>query len=371
MSIPTTTPTQLCDYKPFLQKAKVDSLKLRIEIEKVKFVSSTFCEKYQKIYVTGELDEEFNLEKHKTNIYKGITTRIGVVSCMTGKDQSREFVYFQINSKMCKELYLEGITQNTIKLVYDYIIDLQVVSFSFEDFLAGYVTDIDFAYDVEISPDNMKKLNNQIYAKIRVDKYKFVDRPFGKLDNVGIQFNKRDKATPTNPFIKIYHKGIEFETKSREFYEEFLSAYNLKNYGRYEYTLKNAKHQKHLGIEIKTMKQLIETDRATIEGIILSGISENYIEKRIVKRDYSKLSATDRLILHLIHEVINLGGARSSIYGVLATFDKENKAERRDKSRVKKMIDNLMERVEIGDKNKLIMNQEIHGILDIFKLNEN
>jgi hypothetical protein len=368
LSLTTISPPNLGGVKQYLQKLKVDSLKLRIEIEKVQFVSSTFCEKYQKIYVTGELDEEFNLEKHKTSISKGITTRIGIVSCMTGKDQMREFVYFQVNSKMCKGDYLKGITEETIRQVYDYIISQEVVFMTYDDFINGYVTDIDFAYDVEISPDNMKKLNSRIYSKVREDKYKYVDKPFGKQENIGIQFNKRDKATPTTPFIKIYHKGIEFQYHSNEFYNEFLSPLNLNNYGRLEYTLKNAKHQKHLGIEIKTLNQLLKADSNVIEGIVLSGISENYIEKRIVVRDYTKLSPTDRLILHLISEVIERGGDKSAIYGILSSFNVEVVSDRRDKSRVKKLLDDLMERVEVGDKKKMVMNEEINSILSLFNL---
>jgi hypothetical protein len=132
--------------------------------------------------------------------------------------------------------------------------------------------------------------------------------------------------------------------------------------------LKNAKHQKHLGFEIKTLNQLLKAESEVVEGIVLSGISENYIEKRIVVRDYTKLSPTDRLILHLISEVIERGGDKSAIYGILSSFNVEVVSDRRDKSRVKKLLDDLMERVEVGDKKKMVMNEEINSILSLFNL---
>jgi hypothetical protein len=359
---------QVANLSHYLQTVKVDSFKLRIEAEKVQIVSTTFCEKYQKIYITGELEEEFNLEKHKTNIENGITTRIGVVSCTTGKDRIEEFIYFQVNAKMCKSNYLSGVTKDTISQVYDHIINQKIVYVTFQDFLNGYVTDIDFAYDVEISHDNMKKLNNQIYGKIREDKMKFVDKPFGKQENIGLQFNRRDKATPTSPFIKIYHKGIEFEYKSQEFYNEYLSHYNLKNYGRLEFTLKNARHQKQLGIEIRTLNQLVNYDRQIIEPIVLAAISENYIEKKIIVRDYSKLSPTNRFILYLINEVIERGGDKITIYKVLETFSQDSPSDRRDKSRLKKLIDEMLDRLENGTKKQLVKNKEINGVLRLFSL---
>lgn len=356
------------DFSKFLQKIKVDSFKLRIPIEKVTFVSTTFCEKFKKLYInTGELDEDISLEKHKTDITNGISTRIGIVCCRVGKDESKEFVYFQVNSKMCRERYLEGVTLDTIKDVYDYIMALNIVFVDYEEFLFGFVTDIDFAYDINITASLMVDLNKKIYSKVREDRFKYVDKPFGKQDNVGMQFNKRDKATPSLPFIKIYHKGVEMKHHSNEFYTAYLSGIDLSNYGRLEYTLKNAKHQKYLGISIKTLSQLLEVDRMLMENIVLRGIPEGYVEKRLIVKDYSKISPTERIILHLMTEVVNHGGDKQSIYSVLNTFDMNEKSDRRDKSRVKKTIDNLVSMMDTGTKKSMKVNREVNDILKILK----
>lgn len=351
-----------------LQKIKVDSLKIRIPIECVKVVSSTFLEKFQKLYVTGEIAEDISLESHKTDITDGITTRIGVVVCRVGKDESKEFIYIQANAKMLKSRYLEGITLETINLIYDYVIALGIIEFSFEQFLDSFVSDIDFAYDVNISPENMILMNQKIYSKIHQNKLKYVDKPFRKDSNIGLQFNRREKATPSLPFIKIYHKGIEFEHHSKEFYEAHLKGFNLSNYGRLEYTLKNAKHQKHLGISIKTLRQLLEVDRLMIENIVLRGIPECYVENRIVIRDYGKITPVDKMLLYYMERLIEQGSDKQDLFSVLKLFSGNDSASRRDHSRMKNKLISLFETMENGNKKRAAKNKEINDVLRVLKI---
>jgi hypothetical protein len=352
----------------FFQKIKVDSFKLRIPTEKVTIVSTTFCEKFKKLYIdTGEIDKDVSLEKYKTNIENGISTRIGIVNFRVNRDESKEFIYFQLNSKMCKERYLEGITTDTIKIVYDYIIALNIVYVDYQEFINGFVSDIDFAYDINITAPVMVEMNKQIYSRVRDDKFKYVDKPFGKQDNVGMQFNRREKATPSSPFVKIYHKGLEMKHNSPEFYAAYLSGIDLSNHGRLEYTLKNAKHQKHLGISIKTLNQLMEIDRMLIENIVLSGIPEGYIEKRVVVKDYSKITPTERVILHLMTELVNRGGDKQIIYSVLRTFDSTSSTDRKNMSRAKKIIDDLVFMMDTGTKKTMKLNRKVNDVLRILR----
>lgn len=371
MSNPTTsgriTPNSNPIYKN-LQKIKVDSLKIRIPVEDVKIVSSTFLEKFQKLYVTGEIAEDISLESHKTDITNGITARIGLVCCRVGKDESKEFIYIQANSKMLKSRYLEGITLDTIYLIYTYIIDLKVIEFDFEQFLNAYVSDIDFAYDVNVSPENMIVMNQKIFSKVHQDKLKYVDKPFRKDSNIGLQFNRREKATPSLPFIKIYHKGIEFEHHSKEFYDSFMKGIDLKNYGRLEYTLKNAKHQKHLGISIKTLRQLLEIDKMMIENIVLRGIPECYVESRIVIRDYGKITPVNKVLIFYMESLIKQGYDKQDLFAVLRLFDGKDSASRRDASRIKNLLNTLFETMENGNKKQAIKNKEINDVLRVLKI---
>jgi hypothetical protein len=353
-------------HQSFLQKIKVDSFKLRIPTEKVTVISSTFRQKFQKIYIsTGELDSEVSLENHKTDITNGITSRMGYAVSRHGKEETEVF-YFQLNAKMCQRRYFDGIGQDTIRLVYDYIMALNVVFVPYEDFLDGYVSDIDFAYDIAITPKHLMVLNQRLLENVIDSKMRYIDKPFRKNDNVGIAFNRREKATPTTPFIKIYHKGLELQSKTKEFDDAYLSGIDSKNVGRLEYTLKNSKHQKHLGIEIKTLRQLLAMDKSLIESIVTSGIRENYLEKGLRNIDYTKLSPIEKILKYYMEDLITLGRDRQDLYAALDVFDVKDSKGYIDKSRMKKKITSLIE--ESAQKEKLDKNEELASAIRAFGL---
>lgn len=349
----------------FLQKTKIDSFKLRIPTDKVTVVSSTFREKFQKLYLTGEIDSDISLENHKTDITNGITARMGYAVSRHG-DKENEVFYFQLNSKMCKEKYFDGIGYDTIKLVYDYVMDLKIVYVEFEDFLNGFISDIDFAYDVSITPKHLCILNQRLFENVVDSKVKYVDKPFRKSDNVGIGFNKREKATPSTPYIKIYHKSLELESKSKEFHDSYLTEVNCKDIGRLEYTLKNSKHQNHLGIRIRTLRDLLDMDKLLIEGIVVSGIRENYLEKGLKNIDYSKLSLHERLLKFYMEDLITLGRDKKDLYSVLNTFDMKDAKERVYSGRASKLIASLIQ--ESVQKEKLDKNEKLASAIRAFGL---
>ena len=357
-------------YEQFLRKIKVDSLKIRIPSEAVEIISPTFMQKFSKVYVSGEhaglVDDYISLENHKTDITNGITTRIGIVSSLIAKDTTKEFFYIQVNAKMCQSRYFEGINQDTIKLVYDYIMALEVISVSFDVFLDSLISDVDFAYDISISSDHMKTLNHKIYSSVLPNKKKYLDEPFRRKDNVGIVFNRREKATPTSPFIKIYHKGLEFANKSKEFCDFYFLGIDLSNYGRLEYTLKNSKHQKHLGIGVKTLNQLMEIDKNLIERIVLDGIKENYMDKPVRFIDYSKLSPTDKVLLYFMNESVDKGADITELYKCLLVFDVKIDKDRKDKSKMRKKIESLIS--DLHKEKKLDENKKLNDVIRLLNL---
>ena len=207
---------------------KIDSLKLRIPKHKVTYVDPTFCEEYQKIYLsTGEIDEHINLEKHRVNYTNGISTRIAEFHSLNGSFAEEQIV-IQCNAKQLRESYFEGINLKNLRKLYDFIIDLKIISFKYEDFLGAYVSDIDLCYDAIVDPKTMIEANQEIYRNIKPTYYKYVGRPFRQSGNVGLQFNSREKATPAKPYVKIYHKTLELLNKSNEFAEAYLKEINWK-----------------------------------------------------------------------------------------------------------------------------------------------
>ena len=354
-------------YTQFLEKVKVDSLKIRIPKEDVEIISSRFLQAFQKVYINhGDVDEHISLENHKTNVTNGITTRIGLVESLVAKSVVKEFIYIQVNAKMCEKRYFDGIGKETIGIIYNYIMALKVIFVSFDIFMDALVSDIDFAYDIPISPEHMKFLNQKMYNAVLLKKKKYLDEPFKRKDNVGISFNRREKATPTSPFIKIYHKGLEFANKSKEFCDFYFSGIDLVNYGRLEYTIKNAKHQKYLGIGIKTLSQLMDMDKSLIERIVTHGIKECYMEKGVKLIDYARYSPTDKLILYFLNQLVSKGADRVEIYKSLDVFDKTIAKERKDKTRMKGKIDSLIN--EISLKQELKKNERLNNAIRLLHL---
>jgi len=343
-----------------LNVVKIDSLKIRIPIHKVSLVDHNFASKFQKVYVrTGDIDPNINEEKFKMNITNGIKTRVAILRTLEG-EKAEDQLIIQCNAKKLKSRYLEGITIDTIRIVYDYIISLKIVCFTYEDFLDGYVSDIDLCYDVQVSQETMIEANREIFRNIKPSMYKYVDSPFSRKENTGLQFNKRDKATPAKPFCKIYHKTIELKYNSIEFSEEYLSEVNFENIGRLEFCIKNSKHRKYLNQSFRSLKDLLSIQQQELEKIIFSGVL-SYIEKKTIIREYKDLSPTDRLILIFINRLITKGSDKEELLSSLNQFEIPQ-----EKSRMKKKLKNLIENVD--DNNKLKSNSKSLNFLRALRL---
>lgn len=346
-----------------LEVIKIDSLKLRLPLYKVEIIDSTFCEKYKKLYIdTGEEGKEVNLDKHKVHLENGISTRIGIAHVQMGST-AQEQVFFQVNAKMLKEDYFLGLTKETFPKAWKYIMDLQIVYCDYKTFLQAYVSDIDFAFDTEVKVWGMREANWEIYRNVKPENYRFVEKPFTRGTNIGMEFNKRDKATPGKPFVKIYHKGLELKYKSNEFAEAFLQGQDFENIGRLEFTLKNSKHRKHLGLEFVTLEDLLEMEegqKQILKKAVFNGIF-CYISKSSTMRKYRDLSPTDQMILYFIDRYIEKGADHQAVYYVLETYETPQ-----EKSRMKKKLKQLLENVE--NKKRFIQNEEAMSFLRTLKI---
>ena len=342
---------------------KIDSLKIRIPRHLVKYVDPTFCEEYQRIYTSsGMIEDLVNLDKHKVNISDGISTRIAVMF-LTDGPVINEYIIIQANAKQLKSKYLEGITLYNVEALYHYIMRLQIIYCDFETFMnESLVSDIDIAYDVQISPKGLADAISGIYSNILPSAFRFVGKPFKTKSNTGLQFNLRDKATPSRPFVKIYHKSLELEYKSNDFFEKHIkNKVAHQNIGRLEFTIKNAKHKKALDIaNVKTLTDLLTTPHEILCEIAFSGVL-NYINKKDVIREYADLSPTDRLILYFINACVSKGADKQSIFNVLNIYNVPQ-----ERSRMKKKINVLINHV--ADEKKMIANTESMNFLRQIKI---
>lgn len=344
-----------------LEIIKIDSLKIRIPKYLVNYVDDTFAEEYQKVYVkTGMIEDHVNLDKHKVNVTSGISSRIAVFNSLQG-GKSEEQIVIQCNAKQLKEKYLQGITRATLPALYQYIIDLNIVYFTYETFLNAYVSDIDFCYDVKVTPKAMIEANQEIYNSVKPSCFKYVSKPFRQKTNVGMQFNTREKATPGRPYVKIYHKTLELQTKSSEFAEKYLVGQDYQDIGRLEYTIKNSKHRKQLGIQASTLNELLNIDQSKIKSIVFGGVPK-YTENDSFHRSFKAVSPTDRLILMLINRCRKRGDNNSIFMNLLNYFDVAT-----EKSRIKKKLETLIFKVD--EKSRILPDIETRYFLDAVKLN--
>ena len=343
-----------------LEKIKIDSFKLRIPRRLVTFTDAKFASTYQKLYSeTGEIDEHINLDKNKVDIKNGITSRIGVIHSMDANGGG-EYIVFQINAKQLEKKYFEGINRNNLPLIYKYLMNLKIVHCNYNIFKEGLISDIDLCFDFTITREGMQETNQKIYEKILPYCFKYVSKPFRKKTNTGLQFNDRAKATPSKPYCKIYHKTTELETKSEEFAKHYLKDLDYSNLGRFEYTIKNASHKRHLKLNYKTLDEFLKIPQKRLELFFFNGIKSYTMPTEII-REFKDLSPTDRMLLECLNRLIMRGSDKTNLYTILNIFEVPQ-----EKSRMKKKLINLLENID--DKERLISNKESMQMLRVLRL---
>jgi len=279
----------------------IDSLKLRLKVDRVRFTPEGRRLLFErKLLLTKgdikkllskeveleELEEQY-LRDFKRYAYipecleeQGIKVRFLVVSRYFSFNPglSGDYLEVLINSKLLKKRYFEGITSETVRLIWEEICSLGLFEVSFEDFLNGQAVDIDIKMDIEdISSEEFGRfiylLNNIKTGELHLG-----------VKNLGFQYSYRNKVSQyiSKPFVKLYYKPVELVYGSPVFYRKFLEplygkeAYQLR-LARVEGTIKNLKHLRHLGIKDNSLGYLLE--QLTPERI--RGILGSFLDKHL------------------------------------------------------------------------------------------
>jgi len=240
----------------------IDSLKLRIPIQKVEIIEPTLKGTWIKARIsvdTGEIIED--PEKFKNQSFgvenKGIKTKYLCQKISNGRTVE-DYLCILFNSKLLKSRYLEGITSENIGIVYDEMMKQNIVKVSFEDFINGICTDIDFKADYELkekeSFDDLLTNLDKLTTKT-ADREKG-NRIFRQKGNYGIEWSKRQFSSNSNPYVKVYHKSIELLYNSSIFYQEYIKEMN-QNLVRVEWTLKGKKHAEGFYYHRECEKRLV------------------------------------------------------------------------------------------------------------------
>lgn len=295
-------------------KISMDSGKVRILLSEVEIIDPNLGQYHVNVNLeTGDYDTEDKFKKNSMlRKNKGISTRF-CLETQNDKGINKEYLVILLNSKILRERYFEGITKDNSKLVYDNIIELGIVKFTYRSFMKGLCTDIDFKNDIYCKSfgdviQQIKKiskpssLSNRGYNSLN-------KRKQGILVNQGIEFGIRKKASSAYPFLKFYHKFIELINKSSEFYNEYIEPLKLdiENLVRVEFTIKNAAHFKKYKIENTSLESILNLEQSTLEDI-KKDILRIHLDQRVkVIIPKLKLNIMDTFLLNAISEHIKNG----------------------------------------------------------------
>jgi hypothetical protein len=246
----------------------IDSLKIRIPIHKVTIHHGGLNSVVQKSSKsTGEFLGE-SLETSIRSDLDGVRTAFAVSKESLDGKRMGTFLTILVNAKMLGRGYFDGITTETIQTIYSYLMELEWVSFTYEDFLIGELVDIDVRKDFQctdpIMVDVFKRLKSNFKGGGKIDTGHI---PFytGKRWT-GLQFNKRTTTSfLTAPFMKIYNKHADsMNPKHCDFFKHhhITVPYDL---WRVEYTIKNKRHLRHLGMG-NTLRDVLSTSQDVLDG---------------------------------------------------------------------------------------------------------
>ena len=319
---------------------KLDSFRVYIPLEKVEIINDYFGSKCvitnAETGATQGLDEAILKREYRDETHPNIRTSFYIDSKLkfNGIEEGpapKHLVVF-VNAKQLKTKYLQGITKETIRSVYDYIISLGAVKFSYEDFLSANILDIDvckdfLSYDIANHNEIRDKIFNSLIRGVGSEFRKVVK----KYRTTTLYYNQdRERATIGMPHIKLYDKtaelrgyrddqdnsgGKKVRDNSLSFYIEYLAGTavdQLISQGiiRLEYTLKNRNAYKHFGLDqVRTLRDILEVDNDTLDEVCKKMFSKYYkttIMKEPINKEEQSLVPDKLALLDMIEYILSL-----------------------------------------------------------------
>lgn len=297
-----------------MNEISIDSLKVRIPIENVTIVNqSIFGSKFIVDGETGLIESEYKQKRH-TLIYDGITTSFGIESQVNKDQRLKKYLVLLFNSKLLHEDYFDGIQSKNISIIYNRIIGLNQVRFSFESFMNAESTDVDWKLDSY--NDNFDLTIKKLFSHSKESKKVNEGcNAFRKPTNKGIEYGHRDTATISKPFLKFYHKGLELTNSKDMFYRKYLkhSNKNISNLVRCETTVKNKKHFRKLGINDTTLGSLLSLENDVLELIINKAIKSHLEPRTKSIKTTKEMTPSDNVFYNAIILLMDKGNSYNLI----------------------------------------------------------
>ena len=314
---------------------KVDSTRLSIPFDECEIINTNLIDEIRSEKLNLDTGEVISSDV-KTGIViweekrDGTTIKFWVdnqFSYIDGIRTAKEYITFLVNSKHLKERYFEGITINTLPEIYDYLMNLGIVKFSYESLLNSRYNDTDICVDFNSTPEQFNVLKSNIKSMSSHSELWFTAT--GQKDNSGIwtgtKRKPRESATPGKPFIKFYSKDEDFNGKSLKFAESYISPDLYSNLFRVEATIKNSKHKSHLGISsAKTFGAFLHLD---LQLLLQQLVKEFFISEKKLVMNSGELTPIEKVIIDLMNELISKGSTNSELFAIFNRSDVSRQAK--------------------------------------------
>lgn len=329
----------------------IDSATLTLPLDRVTFPNYRLSQKILSyIEDTGEElpIREYNSEKLKE---EGISTYYALQRLAYTKEGQIDVLRVTINAKQLKKDYLKGITPETIEQVYNYHISKGYFYCTYEDFLSGWLTDVDFKIDLYYK-DRQEVINQfdtirqMVSPKLKIQGESVV-KVWNEPNNKGLEFYRRKgkikfkgSISPKHQNTRIYLKGLDLLNSkgSYEFYKHHLEPYGIdaENVLRVEtWGGKNAKQFQVYGIENNDLRSVLQIDLKRALPMFQAPIS-TFLDMTIQKKRDKTTSIEDVAIYRWLSEYIKEGVSLTEAIDLLILdsqieLTKQNKYKKRRK----------------------------------------
>jgi len=324
---------------------KVDSCKISIPLVEVEILDTTLKEEHFTSTVNVVTAE---VVKEKTTVGKPFVfydeetheqVKIWIENQMyyldNGTPTTQKYITLLINSKHLHQDYFKGITKDTFRNIYEYMMSYKIFYCDYEKFQTARWSDLDVCFDFPSTRIEFDTLKKNVLSSVRKPQL-WTNRT--SKSNVGLwapseyEPRKTAKRKTSRPYVKFYHKEVDFTSVKDHigFGKKYLKEEIYKDVGRYEATISNATHKRRLGVDAyKTIWDLISKgDLRTICGQLF----REYIDEH--KREV-KVGDTpgDKIMIDMMNELIDRGMTTTELFSI---FDRNDVSKRTNSNLVKK-----------------------------------
>lgn len=353
-------------------KPKIDSFRLIIPLSKVDLNPSH--RELNRVLTTINSDGEIIAEKENLS-FRNHDDPASVKYILTKYDVylKEPAIKLGISAKSLGQSYFQGISKETIEIIYQKLKSEDVVRVTRQQFLEARIVDVDFCIDYFLEKGDIKTLINRIRKLTRpTTKANLGSNVFTEQTNKGIEFGKRDKVGKgykTRQFLKYYAKALELKYNSTEFYEKYLMPqlnqmrilddgstvvgnryFDENRLIRIETTIKNSAHFKTYEQDVATLKDLLSVKPKEMVPYFNRAIRMHMESRRFIDPDKKQMKPTDRALMIALR--LRAQNLRMKPFDVVPWLAEEllgNEPSKQEMYRMKKKLYDLYDQFERGE----------------------